>query len=493
MLCSSLRELCVRMKSPLKPLLLSALFLTTGLLKAGSYIVLESEDGSTKVRAELLSLTNEIALFRREDGEKFKTPLSDLSKGSKEEVQAIWEEWVQGSTKVNEAFGHPLFLKKGAIWDEAADAVAKRLKLPLESKTPYTSSYRLYPRSEYEIAGASPKTLVAYGDHEGNTHSISIIFSNKGDSLSTVGSGEDHFKENGKSIDRSTLKGAMDYDEAVIAHTLTQVLGEPVKQRMLGQGNKSHPVKRWDWNGHAFILANVKEEYVGLSVVSSDFADGGGKVSRISDGEMKERLKNSVIREKNGDVYVKDIPMVDQGPKGYCAPATFERAMRHAGVAADMYLLATLATIGGSGTNTAKLYDEVAFTTRSKGGRTAREISLKSLAPKKLKRYIEKGVPILWQMCSLPNYNQIANTRTRDRKKVTDWTAYSAKISTEAEQNAPKMGAKGNFHICMIIGYNETTNEIAVSDSWGTNYSIRWIHVDEAEAVSNQTGFVIDI
>ena len=125
-----------------------------------------------------------------------------------------------------------------------------------------------------------------------------------------------------------------------------------------------------------------------------------------------------VAHEENGDVYVKDIPMVDQGPKGYCAPATFERAMRHAGVAADMYLLATLATTGGGGTNTEKLYAEVSFTTRSKGGRTAKEISLKSLAPSKLKRYIEKGVPVLWQMCSLPGYNKIANQRTAERGKM---------------------------------------------------------------------------
>ena len=185
--------------------------------------------------------------------------------------------------------------------------------------------------------------------------------------------------------------------------------------------------------------------------------------------------------------------MVDQGPKGYCAPATFERAMRHAGVPADMYLLATLATEGGGGTNTSKLYDEVAFTTRSKGGRTARKIALKSLAPNKIKRYIDKGVPILWKMCSLSGYNQVANARTRARRGVKDWVDYATKIAAVAGKNAEALREKNNFHICMIIGYNETTNEVAVSDSWGKNYTIRWIHVDEAEAVNNKNGFVIDI
>jgi len=158
-----------------------------------------------------------------------------------------------------------------------------------------------------------------------------------------------------------------------------------------------------------------------------------------------------------------------------------------------MYLLATLATQAGGGTNTSKLYDEVAFTTRSKGGRTARKISLKSLSPGKLKRYIEKGVPVLWQMCSLPEYNKIANERTSKRDDIKDWGAYAAEIAEEAKSNADQLTARGNHHICMIIGYNETTNEIAVSDSWGKHYTIRWIHVDEAEAVSNQNGFVIDI
>ncbi|MFT6865089.1 MAG: hypothetical protein ACJAVK_003662, partial [Akkermansiaceae bacterium] len=249
-----------------------------------------------------------------------------------------------------------------------------------------------------------PMTIVAYGDHNKRTVSLSVVFSNKGDSLSTVGAGEDHFKNNGMEIDRNTLEGAMIYDAETIAKTLTGILGEPTKQRMLGQGNESHNVSRWDWNDHSFLLTHIEEEYVGLSIVRASFADGGGRFSRISDGEIKARLMESVTRESNGDVYVKNIPMVDQSPKGYCAPATFERAMRHAGVPSDMYLLATLATEGGGGTNTNKLYEEVAFTTRSKGGRTARQITLTSLAPNKIKRYLDKGVLILWQMCSFSEY-----------------------------------------------------------------------------------------
>ncbi|MDB4536979.1 C39 family peptidase, partial [Akkermansiaceae bacterium] len=441
-----------------------------------------SSDTGDKLRAELIDLENDTALLRRSDGKEFATPLAYLSGESRVQLKKLWQEYQAEVSKtlapLNEALGHPLFSKTGNLWNEPIADIAKRLKWPEESSTPFTSSYRLYTRPGYKFAGAQPKTVVAYGNETGKAESISLIYSNKGDSLSTVGAGEDHFKENGKSIDRGTLEGAMIYDTRSIAKTLTAILGEPTEQRILGQGNKTHKTQRWDWLDHAFLLTHVKEEYVGLRITKSLFADNGGKHDRISDGEMRDRLKGNVVTKPNGDVFIDHIPMVDQGPKGYCAPATFERAMRHAGVAADMYLLATLATTGGGGTNTSKLYDEVAFTTRSKGSRTAREIELRSLSPSKIQKYIDKGVPLLWQMCSLPTYNTVANKRTMERRTVKDWPAYAAKIAAESESNLPQLQAKGNYHICMIIGYNAATNEVAVSDSWGKHYSIRWIHVD---------------
>ncbi len=466
-------------------------------LHAEPLITLQEADGTDKIKVELLRMEDDVALLRRADGQEFSTPLAYLAPASREEIRATWEKHRkmldQTLGPLNKALGHELFASHGNIWNEPVRDVAARLGLPRESETPFTSSYRMYAREGHRFAGAGPKTVVAYGDHLGRTLSISVIYSNKGDSLSTVGSGEDHFIENGKEVDRSTLDGAMTYDFEKVSGTLSAVLGEPSEQRMLGQGNRSHPARRWDWNGHSFLLTRVEGEYVGLQVVRADFADGGGRFARVSDAEMRERLKASVVREENGDVFIKDIPMVDQGPKGYCAPATFERAMRHAGVAADMYLLATLATDGGGGTNTGRLYEEVAFTTRSKGGRTARRIELRSLEPSKIRRYIDKGVPVMWEMCSLGLYNETANARTRERAGVKDFAAYAEKIAGEAKKNAPRLEEKDNYHLCMIIGYNEVSRELAVSDSWGPNYTIRWIHVEEAEAVSNGGSYVIDI
>ena len=482
------------MKVPFLLLLLG----TTLSLQAGELLSLTNTKGKS-IEAEVLSLKNQVLRVKMKNGKEMSFPLKKLSQASQTLVQEVLTKKENQAEKIlaplNEALGHPVFTPT-PLWEEDAVDVATRLKWPEEAQTPYTSSYRLYPFEKHLFAGAVARTLVAYGDEKGKTESMTIFFSNKGDTLSSVGSGEDHFTDNGKQVSRKTLAGAMRYDEKTVSDNLTKILGKGSSQRIAGQGNKTVKAERWDWNGHSFLLSHAEEEYVSLMIVKPAFANKGGRITeedRISDQDMRVRLKKNVTKTENGDVYIANIPMVDQGPKGYCAPATFERAMRHAGVKADMYLLATLATVGGGGTNTHKLFNDVKFTTRSKGGRSTRQINLKSLEPKKLKSYIDKGVPILWRMSSLRLYNKIANERTERRDEESSIEAYAETIATEAKSNASALHNNGNYHICMIVGYNETTGEIAVSDSWGKRYEKRWIHYLEAEAVSQEGGYVIDL
>jgi hypothetical protein len=43
----------------------------------------------------------------------------------------------------------------------------------------------------------------------------------------------------------------------------------------------------------------------------------------------------------------------------------------------------------------------------------------------------------------------------------------------------------------MIIGYNEATQEIAVSDSWGPSFERRWVPISVANWASNGGIFMI--
>lgn len=433
-------------------------------------------------------------LLENEAGEQFETPLEVLSEEDREwflNWEKDWKTRAEIGKKLNEVIKQPVFHASWRLWDEKAGLVAKRLGWRQESLTPHSSSFRKYTDQNYRFLGARPYSVAAYGDDRGLLARMSLVFSNKGDSFSTAGFGEDHFEKGENLTTKEKFDSMLKQDAFVLSKSLTQILGEGERQRF-GEGNNRRTVTRWDWNGHAFILSEEENEYVGLLIVSVEEAENRGRSDRVSDAEIKERLEGNVARKENGDVFIQNIPMVNQGPKGYCVPATFERAMRYQGVPADMYLLAVAGgTAPGGGTNTQRLFNEVESMIRRKG-RHPDDVKINPLRLRTVKRYIDEGVPIMWQMCSLTEYNKIANQRTRERVKVTDWAAYGSRIADEAKENVTRLeGVKDKFHVCMIIGYNEATQELAVSDSWGANYAMRWVHLDEAAAVGNGRGFAI--
>ena len=69
----------------------------------------------------------------------------------------------------------------------------------------------------------------------------------------------------------------------------------------------------------------------------------------------------------------------------------------------------------------------------------------------------------------------VADKNTAARASVTDWKSHAASLATANLELAQSPKPEANHHICMIIGYNEATQEIAVSDSWGARFERRWV------------------
>ncbi len=482
--------LCAPMIWPMKAKALAPLLVALALAPVFATEKQRTFKSSTgqEIQATFLSLSGDTATLRRADGKTFELPLDRLSK----EDQAYISEAVAGpakdAEKLSKAAGQKIADGK-AFGELDAATLAEALLLESESTSKYGKSWRLYAAytKGYTLFGAMPYSVALYSDEKGKVTNISIVYANKGDFGSTAGFGRDHFKNSGISAPTS-LEEAMDLDEKTVSTALTAALGEGSTQRY-GEGDTRRKITRWDWNGHAFLLSNEEGEYVSLAVVSTEMADSGGKSARMSDADLKKRLAESVVRNPNGDVRISEIPMVDQGPKGYCVPATFERAMRTMGIDADMYLLAMVGeSSAGGGTVVEVLLDNVKSAVYRKGRRT-KDDEIKSLKIRDVKRYIDQGVPLMWRLCSTNEYNNIADENTAGR--AAGDTAFREKMNGMAAKFEDREKPRSNHHICMIIGYNEKTEELAVSDSWGKEFELRWVPLEVANWASNGKLFMI--
>ncbi len=452
-----------------------------------------------EIRARLLAVENGQATIIRQDGTKFTVPVTAFSAEDQKFLADAGSAMASGFItkasandnlpveELNALIGAPLF-GETVLWESDADVVATKLDLRAESKTKGQSSFRAYPRDDYRLFGARPYSVALYAE-EGKPTQFSMVFANKGDLFGSRGVGTDHFDKNAPPKEAyKQLAEAMKKDVAAVTATLSGKLGQPLKQRF-GEGEGRRNVYRWDWRGHAILLSEVDEEYVGIEVATQAFADSGGRYARLRDDVVRAQAAGNVQRKENGDVIIDDLPMVDQGPKGYCVPATAERAMRYLGVPADMYVLAMAGgTSLGGGTNVNALLEGVGRDIKRKGRSFDQwngPMKLKDLA-----RYIDKGIPVIWSMYSTQIWNEMADDRTAQRRDQADWDAWASKLAeTSKATDLHKDRERG--HVVLIIGYNEKSGEIAFSDSWGERYKERWMTLVEAEKVSQESFYVV--
>ena len=72
------------------------------------------------------------------------------------------------------------------------------------------------------------------------------------------------------------------------------------------------------------------------------------------------KIVDNVVRDPRGDVFIDNVPMVDQGQKGYCAAATSERVLRYYGLQVDEHEVAQAAgTTAEGGTSTRDMKNSV--------------------------------------------------------------------------------------------------------------------------------------
>jgi len=391
------------------------------------------------------------------DGEIIFRPFASFVASDHEHLEQLLFRKIHGEPhpvlpqKMNELFGSEIWADQ-YLWDDDTGSVAKRMRLCLESKTDFMENHRAYPLGKEKILGEPVYTTVLYGD-DSLAESLYFVFLNQGD-IPLSDRIDEEFVEN---MTRQIEKSGMNVHDAILP-----LLGEPERDT-IGKGLMREKVCRWDWNGHAIVLSMQEGKYATLHILSTDRADRGGRVAKIKSSDLRRRMASCVERRDNGDVIIQNIPMIDQGPKGYCSPATWERYLRYLGIPADMYQLANVGNTDiGGGTYLGEMIDATEGLL-SANGRSVREVN-DFMEIDTVAEYIDLGMPLMWSFRSSSDFQRAATTNTARRN--------GEEIDVKEKPNSSE-GYGG--HICLITGYNAKTDVIAISDSWGAEFKERWV------------------
>ncbi len=416
---------------------------------------------------------------------------------------------------VNAAFGKPFFSSQ-SLWQETSLLLAQRLGLGLEGRTQWEASYRHYfsgqptdPKAQ--ILGVGAYCVAIYADADDHPTSLLIAFANAGDyrgigqvaydlyelDHSLAGeSSEDTEKRKREYVTKymsmeATFEPTRKSEEGTLIDALTKLFGE-AKQTVFGTDEVTKEnTLRWDWNDVSFLLTCQPNKYNLLRIVPISLADNDGRTERISRDDIGKKLSDAVEHRPNGDVVITQIPMADQGPKGYCVPATWERVLRYTGVPGDMY---TLSRIGNAGFNGGEAGADIAKqldATLYDYGRHVQVLDLTKLDYVAIRHYIDDGVPIFWGV-NVHGYEPAEQRYSLcDRDKDWDqWQKLLDQARANAPENPPPLPAIQG-HQVLITGYNPTTKEIAWSDPWGRSTQERWMTQEEAQHCSLNQYYII--
>ena len=294
-------------------------------------------------------------------------------------------------------------------------------------------------------------------------------------------------------------------------NTIDNFTGVRSKPRRPGKDDSAVKLQAWEWKWENGIIRleanssgkkkNFEAEFIRLiAAPDAKILGSGGARDTVS----KNELKNSITTEDDGTVWLKDIPMVDQGQKGYCVPATLARVFAYYGMEkVDQHALAAVCDSSADGGTTSRgmeqamqevckkfrtkfiiiddyvtnlketvesynkfakkadkeplgLYDDVFGTADARVLRQARAGKAPQVTKwmKDIKKSIDSGSPVIW-MVMLGIYKE--------------------------EIGLPQ--ARGG-HARLIIGYNIKKKTIIYTDSWGAPHARKTISAADAAAMT---------
>ncbi|MDZ4199695.1 MAG: C39 family peptidase, partial [Kiritimatiellia bacterium] len=264
-------------------------------------------------------------------------------------------------------------------------------------------------------------------------------------------------------------------------------------------------VRNEDGRGRVF-----QPEYISLTMLPSGQRTKAEMAGRTRDNVTTVMLKQRVVRAPNGDVYL-DVPMHDQGEKGYCAAAAVERLLDFYGSSVSQHEIAQRIQMGAEGAT---------FEGILRGLR-----SLATMLRLQVRVIMESDDKVFMKW--IDEYNKMAK---RERKLPIDfdtigkeygpktiWDAFDKDVFLKSRIRTPvpvnrffeqckqkidngipliqtcmigilpeeaKLGQPPGGHARLIIGYNIAQKELLYTDSWGLGHERKRLPIDHTYAIT---------
>ncbi len=223
----------------------------------------------------------------------------------------------------------------------------------------------------------------------------------------------------------------------------------------------------WTWIGHDFILSKGREALT-LTIQKNNQAVVTAPNQPIMESSQARNPPSHYLkRTGSGDIYIDALPPISQGNRNYCVPASWEKLLRHFGLGVNVYELAQKGGTQIQGTMYMPFAKQMEHFL-SPANYKVQYLPNDETELEAIQRSINQGLPVIWALNAnlLPYW--IERTSKRGNQLPT-----SSIISTQSLSPA--------YHALLIIGYNKSYREIALSDSTELGSSALQIWITEAE------------
>ena len=281
-------------------------------------------------------------------------------------------------------------------------------------------------------------------------------------------------------------------------------------------GENTHTYLEWsstekhERNG---VTIPFRSEFVRIRLVPA-IAKGTARHGLSSSAHGSEqpisyfKAKSNVTRNARGDIFLKNVPMVNQGDKSYCAVASVSRVMGYYGKDVDQHEIAQMVETSYLGTNPELMVDLLKKLSFKLGIRirTHQHFEFGDLVQtvktyNKLANRNRKQKLVLYKNAPLTYYYQEMDTEllTQMKTKKTAvvnrfirevrrhinigiplaWSVILGKI-----QEHPPLPQAIGAHMRLIIGYNPKNSRIIYTDSWGAGHEFKHMEINDAVTIT---------